>query len=562
MRKINILFVFSAFSFPAFCQVGKSKFKEVYISTIPKPTAPANLEVSNISFDDHNWNNNKMLDANEQAEIKFTVTNTGKGDAYSLVAQIKEANGVKGMEFIPEQSFGTLTAGKEMTLSVPISGMMQLESGKAEFEILITEGNHFDADLFKVFFTTQKFKNPLVTIADHKFSTNEEGKVKLGYPLSLNVVVQNQGQGEASEVNITFVNPTNVFPANEISYTISTLKPNETKNITYEFFANKKYEGREIPISVKISESYGKYGGIKTLSVSLEQTLVKTKQIDVNAQYEKQVKIDNVSLTSDVDKDIPVNNVTYENKYALIIGNEDYVSFQQNLTNEMNVEFAINDALMFKEYCLKTFGIPENNITLKLNATAGQINQAIDKLNKLIKATNGEADVIVYYAGHGLPDEKTKEPYLIPVDVNGTNLSSAIKLSNLYSKLTEFPSKKVTVFMDACFSGGGRDAGLLASRGVNIKPKADYLKGNIIVFSSSSGEQSSLPWKKQQHGMFTYFLLKEFQNTNGDIYFSELGRRLKEKVGLESLRTNSKEQHPQVFLSDAVKESWMNWKLK
>lgn len=531
-------------------------------ATPPKPKAPADLVISNITFTDNKGNDNKLLDANENAEIKFTVSNRGKGEAYSLVAKIKEKNLLKGIDYSKEKIIGSLAAGKDITLSIPVSGNIQLESGKADFEILIKEGNGFDADPFKVSFNTQEFKHPTLALADYKFTTNEEGKIKLGQTVSLNIVVQNKGQGDASDVKINFVNPNNIFPANETSFSINKLKPNESKNVNYEFFANKKYEGSEIPIQVVISESYKKYGESKTLTVSLEQTLSKTQQVNVNAEYGKMVAIDNISLTSDVDKNIPLNHIDGENKFALIIGNEDYTSYQQSLSNEMNVEFATNDALVFKEYCIKTFSIPEKNITCLLNATTGKISQAIDKINMLIKATKGKANVIVYYAGHGLPDEKTKDPYLIPVDVSGSNISSAIKLSTLYEKLTEHPSQQVTVFLDACFSGGGRDVGLLATRGIHITPKSDFLKGNIVVFAASSGEESSLPWKDKQHGMFTYFLLKKFQETNGNVSFSELDTFLKDNVGLESVRTNSKKQNPQVLVSPTETGNWGKLKLK
>jgi hypothetical protein len=114
------------------------------------------------------------------------------------------------------------------------------------------------------------------------------------------------------------------------------------------------------------------------------------------------------------------------------------------------------------------------------------MNQAITWINKIIQKEGGDAEVVVYYAGHGLPDEQTHEPYIIPVDISGSDLMSAIKLQSLYSKLTEFPSKRITVFMDACFSGGSRGQGLLATRGVKVRPKDDLLKGNIVVFTSSS----------------------------------------------------------------------------
>jgi hypothetical protein len=103
---------------------------------------------------------------------------------------------------------------------------------------------------------------------------------------------------------------------------------------------------------------------------------------------------------------------------------------------------------------------------------------------------------------------------------------------------------------------------LLAGRGVKIKPKEDHLEGNIVVFTASSGEESSLAWKDKQHGMFTYFLLKKFQESQGNFTYSELDTYLKSKVGLESVRTNSKSQNPQVLVSPEQLDNWGKWKLK
>jgi hypothetical protein len=263
---------------------------------------------------------------------------------------------------------------------------------------------------------------------------------------------------------------------------------------------------------------------------------------------------------ADVDKKIPQSNVVNSNRFALIIGNEDYSSHQIDLKAESNVEFARNDASAFKEYCINTMGVPEKNITFLLDATLGQINQGISKLNLLSKALNGKAQLIFYYAGHGLPDEVTKEPYLIPVDVNGSNVTSGIKLQELYNKITEFPSERVTVFMDACFTGGGRNSGLLAARSVKIKPKEETMKGNLVVFSSSSGEQSSLSYAENKHGMFTYFLLKKLQETEGILTYSELSKYLKEKITVESLIINNKEQNPQVKTGNVDAGIWSGWK--
>jgi hypothetical protein len=270
-------------------------------------------------------------------------------------------------------------------------------------------------------------------------------------------------------------------------------------------------------------------------------------------QYEK---------LSDVDKNIPKSASINPYRFALIIGNEDYSSNQKDLKSESNVDFARNDASAFRDYCISTLGIPEKNITFLLDATVGQINQGIAKLKLLSKASNGKAQLIVFYAGHGLPDENTKEPYLIPVDVSGANVTSGIKLKDLYTSLTEFPSERVTVYLDACFTGGGRNAGLIASRGVKIKPKEDVLSGNIVVFSSSSGEQSSLPYTDEKHGMFTYYLLQKLQESKGEMTYSELFNFLNEKISVESILVNSKEQNPMVNTSQDIVEKWKLWKVK
>ena len=562
MKKIYIVALIIMLGFQANSQSGRSPFKEVHISKIPKPNAPAVLIISDVNFNEINGDNNQELDATEKSVIKFNLSNEGLGDAYNLVIEINEVNKIKGINYPKTIALGNLAAGKKISATIPINGTLQQETGKAEFEILVNEGNNFNSDPLKFSFPVHKFEQPILNVVDHQFTSNEEGKIKLGQTVFLNLILQNKGQGEASDINITFASPENTFAVGESNIKISNLKSGESKKINYEFMTNKKYSPTTIPIQVVITESYKKYGENIILSVSLDQTLTKVTKVDFESVRGKTNVIETVSLTSDVDRNIPIIDFKDENKFALIIGNEDYTNFQQGITNEMNVEFARNDAQIFKKYCINTFGVQEKNITFLIDATAGKMSQAIDRLNKLIEATNGSANVIVYYAGHGLPDEKTKEAYLIPVDVSGSNISAGIKLSYLYGKLTEHPSKQISVFIDACFSGGGRDAGLLAARGVKIKPKDDYLKGNIVVFTASSGDESSLPWKDKQHGIFTYLLLKKLQETKGDISFSKLYTFLKEKVIFESVLTNNKKQTPQVLFSSEIINSWGEWKLK
>ena len=193
------------------------------------------------------------------------------------------------------------------------------------------------------------------------------------------------------------------------------------------------------------------------------------------------------------------------------------------------------------------------------NATAAKMNQEIHRIT-LLASHEQNAESVFYYAGHGLPDEKSREPYLIPVDVNASNLDLAIPLYELCAKLSNTGAQRVTVFLDACFSGGGRDGSLVASRGIRLTPKKDDLTGNIVVFSATSADQTALQYAEKSHGMFTYFLLKKLKESNGKCTYAELFDYLGKNVYYYSVLVNNKEQSPEVRTSQQVQDSWRDWR--
>lgn len=290
--------------------------------------------------------------------------------------------------------------------------------------------------------------------------------------------------------------------------------------------------------------------------VVIRDTVVKQQIVYVQSPENKGYVFEKLS---DVDKDIPKNNTENPYRFALIIGNEDYSSKQNQLNDEINVEFARNDASAFKEYAISVLGIPEQNITMLLDATTGQMSQALSRINLIVKNTKGKGEFFIYYAGHGLPDEVTREPYIIPVDISGQNAKDGIKLQDMYAKLTEFPSKRMVVFIDACFSGGARNKALLAARGVKVRPAEGIIPGNIAIISATSDDQSALPFKDKNHGFFTYYLLKKLKETKGDITFKELSDYLTDIVPLQSVLLNNKEQTPTVKIGMNITEELNGW---
>ncbi|OFY29083.1 MAG: hypothetical protein A2309_12630 [Bacteroidetes bacterium RIFOXYB2_FULL_35_7] len=328
----------------------------------------------------------------------------------------------------------------------------------------------------------------------------------------------------------------------------------------YYFFINENFI-----LNLPFQSFFGNnLGFVVEENVSAEFDYLKVQYLNskqtINIKNDNNNAVKNSKANSDVDINIPETKINNQNTYCLIIGNEDYSTYQTGLNSEINVDFAMNDAKIFKEYCNKTLGIPDKQVKLIINATTGQMNQGITWLCNLAKIENGNAKIIFYYSGHGLPEEQTKEAFLIPVDISGTDVKLGIKLSNLYKSLTEFPSKKVTVFLDACFSGGARNQSLISMKGVKIKPKNEIITGNLIIFSSSTGDQSSGVYREKQHGFMTYFLLKKLQEKNGDVNYGSLKEYLIYNVQKET-GLDGKIQTPQVIISPQIEENWETYNM-
>lgn len=112
--------------------------------------------------------------------------------------------------------------------------------------------------------------------------------------------------------------------------------------------------------------------------------------------------------------------------------------------------------------------------------------EGLDWLQQVCDAFSGDASVIFYYAGHGIPDEASGSAYLLPTDGNSRLLRTCFGVNELYETLGKLPAKKVMVLMDACFSGAKRNGGMLASaRGVAIKTRPSAPKGSMIVLSAA-----------------------------------------------------------------------------
>ncbi|MCI9054510.1 MAG: tetratricopeptide repeat protein [Muribaculaceae bacterium] len=266
-----------------------------------------------------------------------------------------------------------------------------------------------------------------------------------------------------------------------------------------------------------------------------------------------------ITFKSDVDENIPLVKRANDNTVALIIANENYQFVAP-------VASALHDGEVFAEYCEKTLGIPKTRIRHYSDASLGVVQRAMADLRNMVgalNASNNDVNVIVYYAGHGMPDEATKDAFLLPVDGDAQISETCFALSRLYKELDEMNATNVMVFLDACFSGAQRGEGMLmAARGVAIKPKETQPQGNMFVLSATSGQETAMPYKAKNHGMFTYFLLKKLQESKGNATLRELSDYVIKNVREQSNAVNKKPQTPTLNASPSMQAKLSSLKLR
>lgn len=531
----------------------------IYTFSIKKRIEPPILDLvpGSLRFVDNDGNN--AINANEACAIAFDMKNTGSGDALNLKAELKAEGSKAGVTFNPEQTLSNIPKGKTESYRIDITSGMATQDGSIEFTVEVIEPNGFNSDVMKLEVATKKFAAPIVHIVDYTiFSNDGSTNLSLRKTFALQLLLQNTGQGRANDIKYDFEVPENVFVTKGDEHAVlGSLEAGETRSLEFEMIMNTRFTGNELKITLKLSESFGKYAENWTGTFTLNQRLASEKLI-VEAHPDEQGKpIVIGSLRSDVDRDIPLGLPVNNKKYALVIGNEDYSRYQSGLDKEANVDYAANDARVFAEYAERTLGVPRQNVTLLIDATKGQMSQALAVLTRLIEVENGEAEVIFYYSGHGLPEEGTNTPYLIPVDVSGTQPGLGIGLQGVYNSLSLYPAKKVTIVLDACFSGGARGKELVAMKAVKVKANVESVPANLVVLASSSGNEASAVYREKQHGYFTYFLLKQLKENKAANTFREIVEDIKQNVGREAARTG-KVQTPDVLYSPLMENQWQN----
>ncbi len=300
---------------------------------------------------------------------------------------------------------------------------------------------------------------------------------------------------------------------------------------------------------VKVT-SDGRFIGKIKLGYGLNNIKIQAEDINGNVS-EKNIKIIREEYISEqelVDIDFPPKTkMNNPNALAVVIGIENY-QYVPDAT------YAYNDAEVFREYLADTLGFKKQKIKIATNSKATQA-----ELNKLL-GSNGwlsrnivkrKSDIVVYFSGHGIANQKDKSTSILPFDVD-PNYSVGLPLKKLYKDLNAMGARSVTVYLDACFTGQTRDAKMLIAnaRPIIILPKEQDIPDKVNLLTAASGSQISGAIKEKEHGLFTYYVLRGLSgdaDTNKDkvVKLKELYNYVSKNVR-EQAALNGREQFPQL----------------
>jgi len=546
MLRLLLIIILLSLNISAFAGSGSLK-----LGVLP---APPMLSVK-IGFSEESGN--KALDAEETGMVFVEVTNSGQGDAFDVVAELSPQKQFKGLDVPSTVDIGTIPAGKTVKKNIYLKSTDQLEAGQFKLGINIKEMNGFNPRSTGIVFNTIEYRAPKLVIADMRvLDTTRNGIIEPMENIEMKARIQNIGEGEAFDVRADIILGNNVFIGGDrkSSFSLDSIPKGKFKDISFIIYTNSMIpDGGKIPVNIDITEKKGRFGANVPLKLVMHNKDTgggfMTIQADLG-QSTGEVQLA-TGLSSGVDTQIPAG-VKRAGKFdvAVVIGNSRY-------SNVPNVDFALNDARVMKQYLIKTFGFAEGNIIYTENASLGKFNEIFGtensykgKLFNYIKP--GVSNVFIYYAGHGAPDLDTTEAYFVPVDANPHYLaSSGYKLQTFYNNLDKMQAKKFTVVIDACFSGDSANGMLFKNISpAMVKVKQQYQAPRMANLFTSSGFSEVSSWyPEKQHSMFTYWFLKGLQgdaDTNSDktITLAEMKGYITENVPYEARKLHGIQQNP------------------
>jgi hypothetical protein len=357
-------------------------------------------------------------------------------------------------------------------------------------------------DINVAYLDSLKASKSKVLIMDYKFSTGKDNVI-IGEPVTLTARLSNVGEKDARDLKINCILPDSVTVTNFSELT--SLSAGEDSLVTIQFFANRSYHSKTIPIKFSIEGA----------DITNANDLVFYLEIDKPANQDvNKVMAQNYSVYRGSNDD-PLKglNVAQAMKsivvgefYALVIGIDQYSGEWPPLQS------AVNDAKCVAELLTRKYNFHQIRTLINSEATRENIIKGFEWLIATVKPSD---NVLIYYSGHGDYLKGLEKGFWIPVDATIKSISKYISNEDIKSFLSGINSKHTLLISDACFSGDifrGKTLTIPYENTTKYYQKVYSLKSRNAL--TSGGIEPVIDKGKEGHSIFAYYFLQTLDTNN------------------------------------------------
>lgn len=461
------------------------------------------------------------IETGEQAILELYVVNEGNLPAEGVKIKIESRDEKLKLIGQTEALIGKIPVGsKSETVKFQLSTLRTIKVGDAYLGITVTQ-NDFSPLASQYTLNIREEGVTFVDVSDEeKTKVSTVAKTQSGPTILLKAPQNNESTGEES-IRLAF----------EVSDSRSVESIKVTLNGSVVLDERPAVKKKGITKNIPLKEGNNKI----VITAYNADNISSRKEIYVVRSGEDDIEMP------------PVTAMKNPDAVAVVIGISKYES-----RDIPTVDYAKKDAMTVKEYLIKTLGFKEKNVAefYDEKATSTKLKSYFNRLKSFV--ATGKSDVFVFYSGHGVPE--SSEAYFAPYDLDPADIkTTGYAMRDLYKQMEGIKAKSITIVIDACFSGNSAGGTLIKSASPVYFDISNPLLTvrNSVVFTSSTGKQTSNWYDKKQHGLFTYYFLQGLRgkadiNNDGKITVEELEKHLIKNVPEQARILYNREQTPEV----------------
>jgi len=211
-------------------------------------------------------------------------------------------------------------------------------------------------------------------------------------------------------------------------------------------------------------------------------------------------------------------NLKFGEYYALLIGVSDYGDGSITSLDGLPTK----DAKDLGDILINQYNFKRENVIVLNNSP--KANDIIKEFTRLRKRVTKNDNVLVFYAGHGVYDEKTQVGHWLPSDANMEYETNLISNSQVGDFLKRIESKHTLLISDACFSGS------IFKKTRNYEKATKSIEKKHALTSRKAITSGTLKTVPNKSVFLKYLLDRLTNNKNRYLSASKLFGRIEEPV--------------------------------